>query len=97
MGKEVHIISYFSLPTDVAAEFSAWPEFVSGNGYAVDLADSASSETVSVRLIKEAQEQYVAVKGTGSGPLFERVLGRVLYALGAHSDNLMVTRVTRAS
>lgn len=34
---EVHVISYFSLETDLASEMSSWPEFKSGFGYAVEL------------------------------------------------------------
>jgi hypothetical protein len=29
----------------------------------------------------------VSVTGSGKGSLFDRVLGRVIYALAAHSDN----------
>lgn len=92
MNREVHIISYFSLPTDLAAEMRNWPEFVSGQEYSVDLKGSDPDEAVSVRYVKDGEEHYVSVKGTGMGPLFERVLGRVIYALAAHSDNLMIDR-----
>ncbi len=37
-NREVHILSYFSLPTDLAATFSEWPEYRSGASYSVDLA-----------------------------------------------------------
>ena len=39
MVEELRIQSYFSLPTDLAAEMRAWPEFVSGEGYTVNLSD----------------------------------------------------------
>jgi len=90
MKRETHIISYFSLPTDLANEMRGWPEFVSGQEYSVNL--KSSSETVSVRFIEDGEEHYVSVSGDGAGTLFDRVLGRVIYALAAHSDNLMIDR-----
>jgi hypothetical protein len=92
MTREVHIISYFSLPTDLAAEMRGWAEFVEGQEYSVDLKSSDSGDTVSVRFVQDGEEHYVSVSGTGAGPLFDRVLGRVIYALATHSDNLMVDR-----
>ena len=93
MKREVHVLSYFSLPTDLAAEMRDWPEFVGGVDYTADLRDHASGETVSVRLATvEDESPYIIVAGSGSGALFDRVLGRVIYALSAHSDNLMVDR-----
>ena len=92
MSREVHIISYFSLPTDLAAEMRGWPEFVSGQEYSVDLTGSGSDEAVSVRYVEDGEEHYVSVKGAGTGTLFDRVLGRVIYALAVHSDNLMIDR-----
>ena len=92
MKREVHILSYFSLPTDLAAEMRGWPEFVSGEDYSVDLKDAASGEEVRVRYIAEGEEHYVSVAASGPGSLFDKVLGRVIYALAGHSDNLMVDR-----
>ena len=94
MTRETHIISYFSLPTDLAGEMRDWPEFVSGQEYSVDLKSSASGETVSVRYVDDAEKRYVSVSGAGAGTLYDRVLGRVIYALAAHSDDLMVDRYT---
>jgi hypothetical protein len=92
MNREVHIISYFSLPTDLAAEMRDWPEFVAGHEYSVELKSSASGEAVIVSHVERGEDRYVAVSGSGTGLLFDRVLGRVIYALAAHSDNLMVER-----
>lgn len=92
MNRETHIISYFSLPTDLAAEMRDWPEFVSGQDYSVDLKSADSAETVSVRYLEKGDDQYVTVSGDGAGTLFDRVLGRVVYALAAHSDNLVIDR-----
>ena len=78
MRRETHIISYFSLPTDLAGEMRDWPEFVSGQDYSVDLKSSDSSETVSVRFVEDGEERFVSVSGTGAGLLFDRVLGRVV-------------------
>ena len=92
---EVHIISYFSLETDLANEMTSWPEFKSGSGYAVELATLDQLEVVSVVLVEQTADEsaYVRITGTAAGPLFDRVLGRVTYALSAHSDNLIVDRV----
>lgn len=90
--REVHILSYFSLETDLAGEMHAWPEFVSGEGYCVRL--TSPSETIEVSLAEEEEQKYVIVRGTGAGELFDRVLGRVIHALAAHSDNLMVDRLS---
>jgi hypothetical protein len=92
---EVHIMSYFSIETDLANEMRSWPEFSSGSGYVVELATSDRAEVVSVALVERHADEsaYVRVTGNSAGPLFDRVLGRVTYALSAHSDNLMVDRV----
>ena len=93
MNREVHILSYFSLPTDLAAEMADWPEFVAGVDYTAELRDPAIGEVVTVALVTVEDEQpYVSVTGTGAGMLFDRVLGRVVYALSAHSDTVMVDR-----
>ena len=93
---EVHIISYFSLETDLAIEMRSWPEFKSGSGYAVELATPDQREVVSVKLVDRTDDEsaYVRVTATAPGPLFDRVLGRVTYTLAAHSDNLMIDRVS---
>ena len=88
--REVHILSYFSLPTDLVGAMRDWREFKGGEGYAVDL-ESSEGEIVSVRR-ESGDDQYVSVVGTGSGHLFDRVLGRVVHALAADSDNLMIYR-----
>lgn len=90
----VRITSYFSLDTDLAAEMGSWPEFVSGEGYDVQLRSQDGSEDVSVKYVPETNEDHahVLVTASSDGPLFERTLGRASYALAAHSDNLMVRR-----
>jgi hypothetical protein len=94
MTQEIHIESYFSLPTDLAGEMRSWPEFVSGAEYSVELRDATTGEQVTVKLIKDGDEQpYVSVSSVKSGILFDRVLGRVISALSRQSDNLMVDRM----
>jgi hypothetical protein len=93
MSAEVHITSHFSLPTDLAGDMAAWPEFVSGQGYSVDLRSPTGGESVAVRFFERGDDfSYVAVRSSQPGPLFDRVLGRVVYLLAAHSDNLMIDR-----
>ena len=89
---EVRIDSYFSLPTDLAAEMRSWPEFVQGDGYAVTL--RSCTEEVSTSLENDEGDPYVFVRGATEGPLFFRVLGATLYALAGNSDSVW-PRVTR--
>jgi hypothetical protein len=84
--RAVYIDSYFSLPTDLAAEMRSWPEFVSGEGYNVIL--KTDSEYVSTSLENDEGSRFVLVTGNGDGPLFFRVLGLSLYALAGHSDDV---------
>jgi hypothetical protein len=91
---EVRIDSYFSLPTDLASEMQAWPEFVEGKEYAVTL--RTATEEVSTSLEHDEGQPYVFVRGTGEGQLFYRALGLTLYALAGHSDDVW-PRVTRWS
>jgi len=91
--REVQIRSYFSLPTDLAAEFSDWPEFVSGKHYDVELRSTDSRDSVSVGFVA-SEDTYVFVRSTGDGDLFYRVLGVVCYALAAHSDDIMLDRLS---
>ena len=75
----------------MAKEMGEWPEFVSGEGYSVELSNKA--EKVTVRLCEGGEDgRFVAVSADDAGPLFDRVLGRVLYALSEHSDDLMVDK-----
>jgi hypothetical protein len=89
-NRDVRIDSYFSLPTDLAAELGSWPEFVSGREYEADL--RSSDELVLVRLEQDEGQLFVRVRGSGTGPLFHRVLGTVTHALSAHSDSVWVMR-----
>jgi hypothetical protein len=89
--REVHIMSYFTLPTDLAAIMMSWPEFVSGKGYSVQLSNESGPVSVQFR---DDDGKYVAVAGPVDGSLFERVLGVVIYELGRHTDNLMVDRIS---
>ena len=93
MRREIHIRSYFSLPTDLAKEMGEWPEFVNGEGYSVDLGNAATGERVTVRLSENGEDgRFVAVASEDAGALFDRVLGRVLCALSEHSDDLIVDK-----
>ena len=93
MTREIHIQSYFSLPTDLAGQLGALPEFVAGEGYTAHLKDRRSGEAVDVTLVEANDERpFVAVKSTKAGPLFYRVLDLVVYALSEHSDDLIVDR-----
>ncbi len=91
MNEEIMIVSYFSLPTDLAGEMRGWPEFVGGKDYTVDLRDPSSGEKVMVRFVEPPDDQpHVSVKGTRRSVLFEKVVGRVIWALSKHSDDLMI-------
>ena len=90
MVKELRIQSYFSLPTDLAAEMRGWPEFVSGEGYAANLLDAATGEEVTVRYVEEEDDCYVIIRASSPGQLLDRVAGRAVCSLIAHSDTLVV-------
>jgi hypothetical protein len=84
--------SYFSVPTDLAAELRPWHEFVDGAGYVAELKGSDERVSVSLRPATDEDSTHVLVVGEGSGDLFDRVLGRIVYALSAHSDSVWVSR-----
>jgi hypothetical protein len=90
MKTRFRIGSYFSIATDLAAAMRDWPEFVDGSGYDVNL--RSAEEEVSVRYHEDEEEPYVMIASSHVGPLFERVTGRVAYALSGHSDYLMMYR-----
>ena len=92
MTQQLIIESYFSLPTDLAGEMSNWPEFVSGEGYSVDLKDSSTGVAVTVRLMEENESFYVTIDSPVTSQLFDQVAGRVINALAAKSDCLMVRK-----
>ena len=95
--KQIRIHSYFSIPTDLAEEMRHWPEFVDGQDYSVDLRDTASGDEVSVRYVEAGEDDYVTVEAAKSSLLFDKVVGRVICALSAHSDDLMVDNYDRES
>ena len=91
----VEIISYFSLPTDLAAALSSWPEYRGGHEYDVTLRSADGAEEVTTRFLRDEENgaPYVRVTSSADGALFERVLGRVIFEMAAHSDDLTVDRV----
>jgi hypothetical protein len=91
-SRTVRLDSYFSLETDLASELRSLPEFVSGTGYSANLASGQESVVVALMPASEDDRQFVQVQGIGQGGLFEAVLGRVIYAMSAHSDDVWLTR-----
>lgn len=93
MTNQIKIVSYFSIPTDLANEMQNWKEFISGKGYTVDLKQDETGEIVTVRYVEKDDDlDYVVVESNFPNELFDRVVGRVIRALSMHSDNLMVYR-----
>jgi hypothetical protein len=90
MKRHLRIVSYFSIPTDVAGLMRHWPEFVRGSGYDVDL--RSQEEEVQLRYEDGADDSYIVVSSSASGPLLQRAVGLAVSALSAHSDYLMVYR-----
>jgi hypothetical protein len=90
INRFVRINSYFSLPTDLAAEFDSWPEFIGGQEYDVEL--RSQDEHVLIRLENEEGMPFLSIRGFGTGPLFHYVLGTAIHALSAHSDDVMLSR-----
>jgi hypothetical protein len=93
--KKVRIESYFSIPTDLAAEFRHWPEFVAGEGYNVELRGMGGRGVI-VRYSETDDAPELSVESTDESGLFERVLGHVVYALAAHLDTVCVRRYDEA-
>jgi hypothetical protein len=94
MTRQIKIVSYFSIPTDLANEMRNWKEYISGEGYSVDLKNAETGEEVTVRYFeKENDFDFVIVNSNIASELFDRVVGRVICALSMHSDNLMVYRI----
>ena len=95
MREQIHIATYDSIPTDLAAEMRTWPEFLSGEGYVVKLRDEKTSDDVSVWMSDDpADFPTVIVEGRPRTSLFDKVVGRVIQALAEHSDDLRVCRRT---
>jgi hypothetical protein len=92
MTKKIIIRSYFSIPTDLAAEMRDWVEFIDGENYSVNLKTN-TGEIVSVRYVEENEDCFVIVTSENADELFDRVVGRTIYALSKHSDNLMVSGI----
>lgn len=92
MNQQLRIGSYFSISTDLAAEMRAWPEFIRGEGYDVELRNPHTGEAVSVCYVESGAEAHVFITASGAGSLFDRVAGRVIYALSAHTDTLWIDR-----
>ncbi len=92
MNRKLRIWSYFSITPDLAAEMRDWPEFVTGTGYDVDVCSSTTEEAVAVRYVERREDAHVIITSTGSGSLFDRITGRVIYAMSAHTDYLMIDR-----
>ena len=72
-----------------------WSEFVEGKDYSVDLKDTTTGEEVSVRLIEpetDEDHEHVQIRSNLYGTLFDRVAGRTIFAMSAHTDDLMVMR-----
>ena len=89
--KSITIQSYFSIPTDLAAEMRDWPQFITGEGYSVDLRDEITGGIITVRYIEKDGDGRVVISGPSSN-LLDRVVGRVVCAMSAHSDNLLVSK-----
>jgi hypothetical protein len=89
---QVRIDSYFSLPTDLAADMRNWPEFVGGVDYDVEF--ESEDERVIVRFVPADDDDraYVRVRGEYGGRLFLTVLGYVSYAMAGNSDEIEVMR-----
>jgi|JI10StandDraft_1071094.scaffolds.fasta_scaffold56812_4 hypothetical protein len=90
MKRIARIDSYFSLPTDLAAEFRSYPEFRGGIDYDLDLQSQHESVTVRFHPADGDDRPHVTVTGEGDGRLFNTVLGGVVHALSMHSDDVMV-------
>lgn len=89
---EAQVLSYFSRPTDLAADLRGWSAFRGGTGYAVDLREGADWVRMR-RLVDEDEDTaYLVLIGDGDPVFFERVLQAVAHALSHDSDHVGVER-----
>ncbi len=89
MSVQLFILSCLSRPTDLATEMREWPEFVSGEGYGVELLGSTPEDAVSVSMNADRE---VVVSEPSASLLFDRVVGRVVHALSGDTDSLLIRR-----
>ena len=90
MKKEARLISYFSLPTDLAAVFRSWSEFESGEGYDVSLRCRTTGERVRTECREMDGIPFVSVTSEAAGQLYKRVIEAATTALREHSDTVDV-------
>ncbi len=91
MSVQIFVLSYLSRPTDLAAEMCAWPEFISGEGYSVELRGSTPEDVVGVGMNADRE---VVVSAPVASLLFDRVVGRVVYALSADTESMLIRRAS---
>ncbi|HUF05522.1 MAG TPA: barstar family protein [Aridibacter sp.] len=89
MVVEFGIVTYDSIPTDLASELRNWPEFVDGRRDQV-LLSSGEEEANSWKVHDPGGFPTIVCEGLSRSPLLDKLLGRVIQALAEHSDNLMV-------
>ena len=89
---EITVRSYLSFPTDLAGEMREWPEFITGEGYYVDLQDESTGGKITVRYNERQNDARVIITGPASSRLYDQVVGRVVCAMALNSDELMVGR-----
>jgi hypothetical protein len=92
MSPEILIRASCRSPVDLAAELRDWREFVEGEEYSVKLEDKTTGENVIVYYIDDWESDYLSIKSTAPGALFDRVVGRVVRVLTMHNGELKVRR-----
>ena len=92
MNNKLEILSYFSIPVDLAKELGHWKEFVSGSGYDTIWMDAETGEKATTRFLekKETEEDFVVIESANPADLMFRVSGAVINLLSSQSDYVMV-------
>lgn len=85
--------SFIRQEVDLAAEMRDWQEFVEGEGYSVDLEDKITGEKVAVRYMDSWEDDYLSIKSTAPGELFDRVTGGVIRTLTMQIGVLKVRKL----
>lgn len=83
---EAQVLSYFSRPTDLAADLRGWSAFRGGAGYTVDLREGADWVRMRRLVDEEVDTAYLVLIGGGDPVFFDRVLQAVVHALSHDSD-----------
>jgi hypothetical protein len=90
MAQEIIIRSFFTSESNLADEMRDWKEFISGDGYSIELEDRVTGEKITVREESDWEDRYIVIESLSENELFDRVIGRVICSMSKHSGYLKI-------